>query len=164
MENETETTQETEETRATQGAQATQQAQGTQQTQEALLAEKDARIAELETQLSEAKQVAESLRVVQQEGEAISGARDKAVFKYLKAVRALNPAIPGDIIAGATIEEIDASVEKAKAIVEAVKAGLETHARGTRVPAGAPARGGISVEGLSAREKIAAGIQQKGGT
>jgi hypothetical protein len=154
MEKENEAAQKTEETR---------EIQPTQSTQEALLVEKDARIAELETRLSEAKQAVESLRVVQQEGEAISGARDKAVSKYLEAIRALNAGIPKDVIAGQSIEEIDASVEKARAIADAVRANLEAQAREARVPAGAPARGGISVEGLSAREKIAAGLTQKGG-
>jgi len=77
---------------------------------------------------------------------------------------ALNPAVPEGIIAGETIEEIDSSVEKGRAIVESVKKAMEAEASMAKVPAGAPARGGISLEGLSPREKIAAGIQQKGGT
>ena len=78
--------------------------------------------------------------------------------------RALNPTIPGDVIAGATIDEIDASVAKALSIAGAVKANLEAEAKKAKVPAGAPARTEISLEGLSAREKITAGIKQKGGT
>jgi len=113
---------------------------------EAALAEKDARIAEL-----------------QAEGVAISEARDQAVAKYLDAVRHANPALPQDIIAGDTIEDIDASLAQANAIAEHVRASLEAEAKNARVPAGAPPRVEISVEGLSPREKIAAGIQQKGG-
>jgi len=128
---------------------------------EASLAEKDQRIAELETSLSKAQQTAESLRA---EGVAIFEARDQAISKYLDAVRLTNPTIPQDIIAGSTIEEIDASVQKAKAIAESVKASIEAQAKEAKVPAGAPTRGEISPEGLSPREKIAAGIQQKGGT
>ena len=128
---------------------------------EELLSERGARIAELEAQLSEAKQAAESLRA---EGVAISEARDQAVAKYLGAVRLANPTIPQDIIAGDTIEDIDASVAKATAMAESVKKTLEAQAKEAKVPAGAPPRGEISLEGLSPREKIAAGIQQKGGT
>jgi len=120
---------------------------------EAALAEKDARIAEL---LAEG----EALRA---EGVAISEANALAVAKYLDAVRLANPTIPQDIIAGDTIEEIDASVEKAQAIAEAVKKKLEAETKETRVPVGAPPRAEISLEGLTPREKIAAGIQQKGG-
>jgi septal ring factor EnvC (AmiA/AmiB activator) len=141
----------------------------------ALLAEKDARIAELQAEgealraersnlqasLSEAKQAAESLRA---EGVAISEAHARAIAKYLDAVRLANPAIPRDIIDGETIEDIDASVEKARTIADAVRQNLEAQAKEARVPAGAPTRGTISLEGLSPREKIAAGIQQKGGT
>jgi hypothetical protein len=128
---------------------------------EAAVAEKDSRIAALETELSEAKQTVESLRA---EGVAISEAREQAVAKYLDAVRLANPALPQDIIAGDTIEDIDASLAKATTIAESVRANLEAQARETRIPAGAPTRGEISLEGLSPREKIAAGIQQKGGT
>ena len=128
---------------------------------EAALAEKDARIAELEASLSEARQGSESAAA---ELTSIREARDQAVAKYLSMAEALNPAVPEGIIAGETIEEIDASVEKGKAIVESVKEAMEAEASRAKVPAGAPARGEISLEGLSPREKIAAGIQQKGGT
>jgi hypothetical protein len=124
---------------------------------EASLAEKDSRIAELEASLGEAQQAAESLRA---EGAAISEARDQAVGKYLDAVRIANPAIPRDVIVGNTIEEIDASLARATTIAESVRANLEARTRETKVPAGAPPRGEILVEGLSPREKIAAGIQQ----
>jgi vacuolar-type H+-ATPase subunit I/STV1 len=166
MENETEQTQETENT---QGTPVTTEAikarleeeKKAKDAVEASLAEKDARIAELETELSEAKQTEKSLRA---EGVAISEAREHAVAKYLDAVRLANPALPQDIIAGDTIEDIEASLAKATAIAERVRASLEAEAKNTRVPAGAPPRTEISVEGLSPREKIAAGIQQKGGT
>jgi hypothetical protein len=127
---------------------------------EAALAEKDACIAELLTELSEVKQATESLRA---EGMAISEANAQAIAKYLGAVRLANPTIPQDIIAGDTIEEIDASLGKAQSIASAVKASLEAQAREVKVPVGAPTRGEISLEGLSPREKIAAGVQQKGG-
>jgi chromosome segregation ATPase len=123
---------------------------------EARLIEKDQRIAELEASLSEAKQGSEAAAAeLTRAGEA----HGHAVIKYLDAVRLANPAIPGDVIAGDTIEEIDASVAKAATIAESVKASLEARAKEARVPAGAPARGEISLEGLSAREKIAAGLK-----
>jgi hypothetical protein len=155
----------------------TQSTQGTEQTLEAItaqleeekkakaaaeasLAEKDALVADLQAQLKEAKQTTESLRA---QGVAIAEARDRAIASYLEAVRLANPAIPGDVIAGGTIEEIDASLTKATSIAESVRASLEARTKETRVPAGAPTRGDISLEGLSPREKIAAGIQQKQG-
>jgi chromosome segregation ATPase len=152
----------------TQETQKTQDTQGTPETIEAIkaqleeekkaLAKKDALIAELQTQLSETRQTTESLRA---EGVAISERYSKAVSRYLDVVRLANPAIPQDVIAGATIEEIDATVAKALSIASAVKTNLEAQARQAKVPAGAPTRGEISLEGLSPREKIAAGLQQK---
>jgi len=128
---------------------------------EAVLTDKGKRITELEA----------SLNVVSQASEAAAAelghtkeAYTKAVGKYLDAVKAANPTLPGDVIVGATIEEIDASVAKALSIATAVKATLEAQAKETKVPAGAPTRSEISTEGLSPREKIAAGIHQKGGT
>jgi len=135
---------------------------------EASLAEKDralgtmsARQAELEAELSEANQASEAAAA---ELAQVKEAHGQAVAKYLGAVRLANPAIPQDIIAGDTIEEIEASLAKATSIAESVRASLEAQAKEARVPAGAPPRGEISLEGLSPREKIAAGIQQKGGT
>jgi hypothetical protein len=127
---------------------------------EAALAEKDTRIAALEASLSEAKTGSEAAAA---ELAQVKEAHGQAVAKYLDAVRLANPAIPQDIITGDTIEDIDASLAKATTIAESVKANLEAQAKEAKVPAGAPPRTEISLEGLTPREKIAAGIQQKGG-
>ena len=122
---------------------------------EAAITEKDAKIAELEGSLSEAKQATEASAA---ELATVKVDRDAAVGKYLSMAKALNPAIPETIISGGTISEIDASIEKGKGIVETVKAAMAAEVKETKVPAGAPTREAISTEGLSAREKIAAGI------
>ena len=159
-------TQESKQTQETQGTLETLKAQLEEERQakaaaEAALAEKDSRIAELEASLSEAKTGSEATAA---ELAQVKEANSQAVAKYLDAVRLANPTIPQDIIAGDTIEDIDASLAKATAIADSVKASLEAQAKEAKVPAGAPTRGEISVEGLTPREKIAAGIQQKGGT
>jgi predicted ribosome quality control (RQC) complex YloA/Tae2 family protein len=129
------------------------------------IAKKDKTIAELEKALSEAKQQSEALL---QKGEAVTAefatlkdTHTKAVAKYLAAVKTANPTLPADVITGATIEEIDAALAKALTIATAVKASLEAQAKETKVPAGAPTRGGIALDALSPREKIAAGLQQR---
>lgn len=119
---------------------------------------KDSRIAELETALSEAKQSSEATAA---ELAAASEAKNQAVAKYLTMARALNPNIPESIIGGESIAEIDQSVDKGKAIVEAVKKAMESEASAAKVPAGAPPRGGIPTEGMSPKEKIAYAIQPK---
>jgi DNA repair exonuclease SbcCD ATPase subunit len=142
---------------------------------EAALADKAKRIVELQAEgealRAEQSNLLASLSEVKRGSEAAVAelsqtkeAHAKAISKYLEAVRASNPTIPGDVIVGGTIEEIDASVQKAKAIANAVKTNLEAQAKEAKVPAGAPTRGEISLEGLSPREKIAAGLNQKGGT
>jgi Tfp pilus assembly PilM family ATPase len=126
------------------------------------ITDRDKRITELQASVS----------VVQQAGETAMAeltqskqAYTKAVAKYLDAVKLANPTLPGDVITGATIEEIDATVAKALSIATAVKATMEAQAKQAKVPAGAPPRGEISLEGLSPKEKIAAGIKKiKGGT
>jgi hypothetical protein len=128
----------------------------------AALATRDAQLAALQTSLSEAKTASAAAAA---ELTLAKQAQTKAVSKYLDAVKLANPAIPGDVITGSTIDEIDASLAKATTIAGAVKANIEAQAKEGKVPAGAPPRGEISTEGLSPREKIAAGVKQKeGGT
>lgn len=126
-----------------------------------MIQEKDVLVADLQAQLTAAKAGSEASAA---ELTTVKEANTKAVAKYLGAVKLANPAIPGDVITGGSIDEIDASVARALSIATAVKASLEAQAKQARVPTGAPTRGEISLEGLSPREKIAAGIQQKGGT
>jgi chromosome segregation ATPase len=125
---------------------------------QAILAEKDARIAELEKALSEAKQQSEAVTA---EFATLKDTHTKAVAKYLGAVKTANPTIPADVITGSTIDEIDATLAKALTIAESVKKSLEAQAKEAKVPAGAPTRGGIALEDMSPREKIAAGLQQR---
>jgi hypothetical protein len=128
---------------------------------QAAITDRDKRITELQATVSVVQQAGETAAVELTQSKQ---AYTKAVAKYHDTVKLANPTIPGDVITGGTIEEIDASVKRALSIATAVKANLEAQARQTRVPAGAPPRSEISLEGLSPREKIAAGIQQKGGT
>ena len=125
---------------------------------EQAITERESRITELEKALGEAQRQSEASAA---EIASLKEARDQAVSKYLSMAKALNPAIPEGIIGGETIEEIDRSIEKSKAIVEAVKQALKSEASAASVPAGAPPRGGISTESLSPREKIAYAIQQR---
>ena len=127
---------------------------------DAAIAERDSRLAELETALSEAKKGSEASAA---DLAAVKEARDQAVSKYLTMVKAFNPAIPENMVVGGTIEEIDLSIERGKAMVASVKKAMEAEAAAAKVPAGAPTRGAISLEGMSSKEKIAYGIQQKGG-
>jgi chromosome segregation ATPase len=128
---------------------------------QAAITDRDKRIAELQASVSVVQQAAEKATA---ELTLSKQALTRAVTKYLDAVKLANPALPADVITGASIEDIDATVAKASTIATAVKASLEAQAKAGAVPAGAPPRGEISLEGLTPREKIAAGIKRKGGT
>lgn len=126
---------------------------------EQAITERESRITELEKVLGEAQRQSEASVA---EIASLKKARDQAVSKYLAMAKALNPAIPEGIIGGETIEEIDQSIEKSKAIVEAVKQALKSEASAASVPAGAPpTRQLTGTESLSPREKIAYAIQRR---
>jgi hypothetical protein len=127
---------------------------------EAAMARKDALIAELQQQLSEAREAGE---VTAAELARLRDAHAAATAKYLEAVRLANSHLPAEVISGSSIEEIDASVQRARVIAESVKKLLAAQSTETRVPAGAPPRTQLPLEMLSPRDKIIAGIQQKGG-
>jgi seryl-tRNA synthetase len=147
-------------------------------TLEEAMAAREARIAELEaegeTLRAERSNLQALLSEAKKEGEAkaseleasmaeLAKAREasaSATAKYREALVAAHPEIPQELIAGDSIDELFSSVERGKAVVESVKKLTESQAAATKVPAGAPPRQGISTEGMSPRDMIAAGIQQ----
>jgi len=87
-----------------------------------------------------------------------------AVEDYKKLVLQSNPLFTDDIIGGSNIDELKASMEKAKMLVDNIKtrmkASSESEAESSRVPAGAPARSGLDTAAMSAKEKINFGLEQ----
>jgi hypothetical protein len=87
-----------------------------------------------------------------------------AVEDFKKLVLQANPLFTPDIIGGDTIDAVKTSIEKAGFLVSRVKEGLEAQASALSqlsvVPAGAPARTGLNVEGMSTKEKINLGLEQ----
>jgi len=128
---------------------------------EADLAAKTGKLETLQSQLTEATTAHSELV---EEFEGAKAAYAYAVEDFKKAVLQANPLFTIDIIGGDTIEDVKASVEKANTLVGKVKEGLEAQAKAlaglTTVPAGAPARGPQSTEGLSTKEKINLGLEQ----
>lgn len=108
------------------------------------LAEKDGEIAGLKESLDEARQTIDEL------GQALS----RAVAAYKGTVVQANPGLLPEMITGDTIDEIDESVKKARAVMEKVRQEMETEAARTRIPSGAPPRSPLDLSGLTAREKI----------
>ena len=77
-----------------------------------------------------------------------------SVAGYRAMVVQSNPDIIEELITGDTIDAIDESLEKAKALVSRVRQGVEAEISMARVPAGAPERTPPDLSSLTAREKI----------
>ena len=129
------------------------------------MAERDDRIEELESLLGAARDQLESrkgdLDNAFAETAALQEEKEKAMCGYRDALRLAHPEIPPDLIRGETVEELSASVESAQALVQKVRTALQSEKDAARVPAGAPVGSGPDLTGLSAREKIAAGVTTK---
>ena len=86
---------------------------------------------------------------------ALKSSLSGAIAKYRETLLASAPDIPAELVKGVTVEEIDASLEQARAIVSRVRHQLEAQAEAKRVPAGAPPRVAQDLSALTPAEKIA---------
>jgi chromosome segregation ATPase len=100
------------------------------------------------------------LASVRQESQDLQSRLQTAAAKYREALLASAPDLPQDIISGETVEELDASVEKARQTVRQVREHLESQAQSGRVPAGAPPRSAPDFSSLSPVEKIRLGLNR----
>ena len=127
--------------------------------------ERDARLGELQAQLAEAlaandagQQELTSMKAALDERDAELAAATEtlheAVASYRAALVAANPQIPEEMVAGATIADIDASLDRARDMAGRVRQTLEEDLKATHVPAGAPERAVPDLSAMSPREKI----------
>ncbi len=139
-----------------------QQEQQDRQDFVAALTERDDRIDELSTLLQQARDDIESRQQAADnawtEMTALRQAKDEALNACRDALRLAHPEVPPDLIHGETVEELTGSVDAAKSLVEKVRAALQADKAAARVPAGAPVSTGPELDGLSPRDKIAAGV------
>ncbi len=83
----------------------------------------------------------------------------QAVDRYRSAVLAGAPDVPGDLVRGATLDEVDESLEAAKRTVTQIRARVTAElGKAEGFPVGSPARDDGNLDGLSASEKIAYGL------
>ncbi|MBI3930636.1 MAG: hypothetical protein HY325_01285 [Chloroflexi bacterium] len=139
---------------------------------ESLVTEKDGALAEANTRFVELEQAVASkeneivsLKQSQAELEerltTISHSLAEAVARYKATVVQANPEVIEELISGDTIESINESLDKAKALVSKVRQGVETQISLAKVPAGAPERTAPDLSALSPREKIQYAIEGK---
>jgi hypothetical protein len=113
------------------------------------LSVKETEVAALNNSLEEAQKTAETA------GTSLTA----AVGAYRKLVVQGNPGVPAEMIGGDSIETINDSLQKARAIMARARQELEAEAARVRVPAGAPQRTPQDLSALTAREKIQLGIR-----
>ena len=111
---------------------------------EQALADRDVEIAALKQAVTETESKITEL----------SGALAQAVAEYKTLVVQSNPGILAELITGETVDEVNESLKKARALIEKVKQEMEAETAKTRVPAGAPQRMPMDLSALSPREKI----------
>lgn len=137
-----------------------------------LAADREARAAHLESQLGEAR--AEAVRAeqdAQARGEALAGANERvatlesrvraAAERYRALALERAPELPEELVAGESVEEIEAALAQARETVAKVRGHIESEAQAGRVPVGAPARSAPDLSGLSAEEKIRRGLDER---
>jgi uncharacterized coiled-coil protein SlyX len=124
----------------------------------ARIAELEGQLAEKETALSRTEERLAELAIATAEMETTLA---RGINSYKTLIVTSHPEIPEELINGRSIEEIDASLEKAQILVSRVRQGLEADTTQSRVPPGAPPRTRLDLSGLSPREKIQYGIGGK---
>ncbi len=121
-----------------------------------------ARVIELEDLLAQKDEELAGARVRLSELEGMAAESEerlaRAVSSYKSLVVKSTQGVLEELITGETIDEINASLERARSIVGKVRQGLEAETASARVPAGAPERTAADLSALSPREKIQYGI------
>lgn len=132
---------------------------------ENLIIQKDGELSGANSRLAELEQVItgrdseivalEQIRVELDERLRATGdSLTEAIGGYRAMVIEANPEVIEELISGDSIESINQSLDKAKALVSKVRQGMESEISLVRVPAGAPERTPADLSALSAREKI----------
>ena len=120
--------------------------------------ERDARIAALEASVGGMERAAGER---EQQVEGMRSQLSQAVGAFRASLLEADPGLPADLVAGDTVEELQASHVRARQIVEQVRGRLEEQALLERTPSGAPARGDADVSSLSPEEKIRLGLSRR---
>lgn len=129
------------------------------------LAARDLRIRELEQAVAERddqmavlkQSVTELEQKLGEAGERLA----QAVLNYRALAAKSSPGVPEEAIVGESIEEVDASLAGAQALVDRVRQELEAEIAAARIPAGAPQRRPADLSGLSPRDKIQYAIGER---
>jgi hypothetical protein len=87
--------------------------------------------------------------------------RARGLESHRRALLAENAGrVVPELVAGSTVEELEASVNVARNAFEAARTAALAEVAATRVPVGNPVRQAPSIEGMSPLEKIAHGLKR----
>ena len=113
---------------------------------------------DMHRKLAEKDQTIEKLKAntgnVRENMEKLAANLEKSVLSYRNMVLKAHPEVPGELVNGKSVEEIDLSLEQAGKIIERVKEAITGQAAAETIPVGAPVRNTENPRNLDAREKI----------
>jgi hypothetical protein len=92
---------------------------------------------------------------------ARDGQLANAIAKYRAAVVAGAPDVPEELVEGNSVEEVDRSLERARAIISKVRDQFQAEEAARSVPAGAPPRTPPDLSALTPGEKIAYALSKQ---
>ena len=101
------------------------------------------------------------MRLLRARIDASAGDMRQAAERYRELALKAEPALPAEIIAGETVADIDASLERARAIAAKVRERIDSETRAMHIPAGGAARRTRDLSTMSAIEKIRYGLEQR---
>jgi len=117
--------------------------------------------ADLSAGQGELSSVQADLSAAQAEKDDLHARLQAAVGKYREVLLAAAPEVVQEMVAGESIEEVDAAMERARQTVLHVRERLESQAQAGRVPTGSPPRTAPDLSALSPMEKIRLGLGRK---
>ena len=117
-----------------------------------------------EERVQELQQEAEQARAAAvahgAEAESLRSQLADTLARYREMLLARDPDVPVEMVQGESVAELESSYERASGLVERLRRRAAEHAAQARVPAGAPARRGPDLGGLTPQQKIVQGLQQ----
>ena len=117
-----------------------------------------------EERVQELQQEAEQARAAAvahgAEAESLRSQLADTLERYREMLLARDPDVPVEMVQGGNVAELESSYERASGLVERLRRRAAEHAAQARVPAGAPARRGPDLGGLTPQQKIVQGLQQ----